>query len=91
MTRLALLALAVLLAAEPAAAAPRQKLMAVRLELSDLDLSTQAGTAAALRRLDATARDLCARTPSPLFPGWEGRAWKCRRDAVAAAVARART
>lgn len=91
MVRLALLACAVLLAAEPAAAGSRQKLMAVRLELGDLDLRTEAGTTAAMRRLDATARDLCARTASPLFPGWEGRAWKCRRDAVAAAVARSKT
>jgi len=90
MVRLALFFLAVTLVAEPAAAAPRQKMMAVRLEFSDLDLQTEAGSAAAMRRLDATARDLCARIPSPLFPGWEGRAWRCRREVVAAAIARAR-
>jgi len=84
MIRLALVALALAVAATPAtAAAQRQTLMAVRLEVK-----RDAGDAALLRRLNMTARALCARTASPLFPGNEGRAWKCRRDAVAAALGR---
>ena len=84
MTRLALIALAALVAATPAAAAgSRQTLLAVRVEMKRSD-----GEAALLRQLDTTARALCARTDSPLFPGREGRAWKCRRDAVAAALGR---
>lgn len=86
MTRLALVALvalAALVAATPAAAGSRQTLLAVRVEMR-----RDAGDAALLRRLDVTARALCARTDSPLFPGREGRAWKCRRDAVAAALSR---
>lgn len=85
MTRLALITLAAALAASPsmAQANPRQTLMAVRLEVS-----RDAGDAALLRRLNVTARAMCARTASPLFPGHEGRAWKCRRAAVAAALGR---
>jgi UrcA family protein len=81
--RLALIAIAFLVAATPAAAAQRQTLLAVRVEMK-----RSAGDAALLRRLDVTARSLCARTASPLFPGHEGRAWKCRREAVAAALSR---
>ena len=84
MIRLALIALALAVAATPAAAgASRQTLLAVRLEMR-----RDAGDAALLRRLNVTARSLCARTPSPRFPGNAGRAWKCRRDAVAAALGR---
>lgn len=84
MVRLALIALALTVAATPAAAASsRQTLLAVRLEMK-----RDAGDAALLRRLNTTARALCGRINSPLFPGNEGRAWKCRRDAVAAALGR---
>jgi hypothetical protein len=83
MTRLALIALAALMAATPAAAGSRQTLLAVRVEMR-----RDAGDAALLRQLGATARSLCARTVSPLFPGREGRAWRCRRDAIAAAIGR---
>lgn len=83
MTRLTLIALAAAVAATPAAASERQTLMAVRLEVS-----RDAGDAALLRQLNQTARSMCARTASPLFPGHEGRAWRCRRDAVAAALGR---
>lgn len=88
MTRLALLALAAALAATPAAASvgQRQTVMAVRMEVK-----RDAGETAMLRRLNLTARAMCARTASPLFPGHEGRAWKCRREAVAAALSRRAT
>ena len=83
MTRLALIALGAALAATSAAASERQTFMAVRLEVS-----RDASDAALLRRLNETARSMCARTASPLLPGHEGRAWKCRRDAIAAALGR---
>jgi UrcA family protein len=83
MTRLALIVFAVAVATTPAVASERQTFMAVRLEVS-----RDAGDAALLRRLNMTARSMCARTASPLFPGHEGRAWRCRRDAVAAALGR---
>lgn len=84
MVRLALAALALTaVATAPAAAAQRQTLLAVRLEMR-----RDAGDAALLRQLNTTARALCARTASPLFPRNEGLAWKCRRDAVAAALGR---
>ena len=83
MVRLALVALALAVAATPAAAGQRQTLLAVRLEMK-----RDAGDAALLRRLNVTARALCARTTSPLFPRSEGLAWKCRRNAVANALGR---
>lgn len=85
MTRFALVTLAAAMAVAPmvAHASPRQTLMAVRLEV-DRDR----GDAGVLRQLNLAARSMCARTASPLFPGHEGRAWKCRRDAVAAALER---
>jgi len=88
MTRLAIVVVAAALAATPAAAGSnmggqRQTVMAVRLEMQ-----RDAGDAARLRQINLTARAMCARTASPLFPGHEGRAWKCRRDAIAAALGR---
>lgn len=89
MTRLALFVVAAAMAAAPAlvatpaSAGERQTLMAMRLEVNRLD-----GDAAMMRRLNITARAMCARINSPLFPGNEGRAWKCRREAVAAALSR---
>lgn len=83
MTRLALFVVLAAMAAAPAFAGERQTLMAMRLEVNRLD-----GDAAMLRRLNVTARAMCARINSPLFPGNEGRAWKCRREAVAAALSR---
>lgn len=85
MTRLALIVLAAALAATPAAASAgqRQTVMAMRVEMK-----RHAGDAALLRQINVTARAMCARIASPLFPGHEGRAWKCRREAVAAALSR---
>lgn len=83
MQRFVALTLCALVAATPAAASARQTVMAVRLELQ-----REPGDAALVRQLEKTARNLCARTASPLFPGHEGRAWKCRREAVAAALGR---
>ncbi|WP_430420203.1 hypothetical protein [Phenylobacterium sp.] len=83
MTRLALFVVLAAMAATPALARERQTLMAMRLEVNRLD-----GDAAMMRRLNITARAMCARINSPLFPGNEGRAWKCRREAVAAALGR---
>jgi UrcA family protein len=82
-TRLALFVVLAAMAAAPAFAGERQTLMAMRLEVNRLD-----GDAAMMRRLNITARAMCARINSPLFPGNEGRAWKCRREAVAAALGR---
>lgn len=83
MPRIALIVLAAVVAATPAAAAQRQTLLAVRVEAK-----RDMGDAALLRQLNLTARSMCARTESPLFPGHEGRAWKCRRDAIATALGR---
>lgn len=91
MRRFAVLTLAALLCATSAQARPKHVLAMVRVEAGDLDLATAAGAAAMIRRLDRAASDLCADIPSPLFPGREGRAWRCRTDAVAAAVERLRT
>jgi UrcA family protein len=91
MRRIVLLALAAAIAATPAAARPRHIISMVRIEVGDLDLASEAGASAMMRRLDAAARTLCTVTRSPLLPGHQGRAWRCRRDAVAAAVARLRT
>ena len=91
MIRLPLLLLCLSLAAAPAAAAPRHSLMLARVPVGDLDLASDSGAAAMLRRLDGAARELCALTPSVLFPANAGREWRCRREAVAAAVERLRT
>lgn len=87
MIRLAVvLALAV---ATSALAAPRQALLIARVPVGDLDLRTAAGAATMLRRLDLAARELCAPTiRSPVFPAADGRAWRCRREAISAAVQR---
>lgn len=83
MKHLAALALSAIVAALPATADARATVSAVRLEVQ-----RETTDAAVIRRLEKTARSLCARTASPLFPGHEGRAWRCRRDAVAAALGR---
>jgi UrcA family protein len=77
--------------AAPAAAEPRHSLMLARVAVGDLDLSSDRGASAMLQRLDGAARELCALTPSALFPANLGRERRCRREAVAAAVARLRT
>lgn len=87
----ALIALALLACTTPAEAGPHRVLAMVRVPADDLDLTTEAGAAAMIRRLDAAARQLCAATPSPLLPGHEGRAWRCRREAMAQAVERLET
>jgi UrcA family protein len=91
MRRIAILVLAALLCATAADARPKRVLAMVRVEAGDLDLASDAGAAAMIRRLDHAAADLCAGPNSPLFPGREGRAWRCRKDAMAAAVARLQT
>ena len=91
MSRAAILALAALLCAGSAEARPKYMLAMVRVEAGDLDLTTDAGAAAMIGRIDRAAGELCAGTPSPLLPGREGRAWRCRKDAMAAAVARLQT
>ena len=91
MRRIVLLALGFALSGAAAEARPRHVLSMVRVEAGDLDLTTAAGAAAMVRRLDVVTSELCAVTRSPLLPGHEGRAWRCRRDAMAAAVARLRT
>jgi UrcA family protein len=86
-----LIALALLLAPASAAAAPHHSLTMARVELRDLDVHTAAGAAEALRRIAIAARAICAPVSSPLFPHAGGQAWRCRREAVAAAVARLAT
>lgn len=73
--------------ASPAAAQPRSYLM-TPVRLGDLNIGSDAGEKAMLRRLDAASREMCAQIRTPLLPGAEGRAWKCRREAMAAAKAR---
>ena len=80
--------LLVLTIAAPAAAKPPRTLMVAAIPLSDLDLRSEAGAAAMLGRLDHAARQVCAFTRSPVFPHDEGRAWRCRREAITAAVER---
>ena len=91
MLRSSLLAMAAMLVAGSATAEPRRALAMARVELADLDLNSAAGAAAGLHRIELAARQICAFTRSPLFPDAAGRAWRCRREAVAAAVARLRT
>lgn len=88
MIRTALLALALVSAVTTADA--RHVLAMARVEAGDLDLGSDAGAAAMIRRLDAAARSLCAGIPYPLLPGHDGRAWRCRKDAMASAVERLR-
>lgn len=87
MRRLAWTLIAVSLVAAPAAAQPRSYLM-TPVRLAGLDIGSDVGERAMLKRLNAASRELCAQVRSPLFPGAEGRAWKCRREAMAAAKAR---
>jgi UrcA family protein len=87
MVRLTALLLA-LTVATPAAAGPRHMLTVAAVPIDDLDLRSEAGAAAMLRRLDRAAREICGFTRTPLFPGAEGRAWRCRREAIGAAVER---
>ena len=91
MIRLSLLLLSLSLAAAPAAAGPRHALMLARVPVGDLDLASDRGAAAMVRRLNGAARELCALTPSEVFRANPGREWRCRREAVAAAVDRLRT
>ena len=91
MIRLSLLLISLSLAAAPAVAEPRHSLMLARVPVGDLDLASDRGASAMMRRLDSAARELCALTPSMLFPANPGREWHCRREAVAAAVQRLRT
>jgi UrcA family protein len=91
MRRVVVLALAALLCATAAQARPKYVLAMVRVEAGDLDLATAAGAAAMIRRLDQAASELCAAPRSPLLPGREGRAWRCRTQAVASAVERMQT
>lgn len=89
MRRIAWTIVALALTAAPAAAQTRSYLMAP-VRLADLDVDSNAGERAMERRLEAASRELCATIRSPLFPGAEGRAYKCRREAMAAARARLR-
>ncbi|WP_197422454.1 MULTISPECIES: UrcA family protein [unclassified Phenylobacterium] len=83
-----MLLLAAAALAGAAQAEPRRELLMARVVISDLDLTSAAGAAAMLARLNGAARELCTQPRSQLFPGREGREWRCRREAVAAAVAR---
>ena len=91
MTRSALLALAIALCASGADARPRHILSMARVEVGDLDLATESGAAAMVRRLDAAAAVLCDAPRSPLFPRQQAQEWRCRRNAVASAVERLAT
>jgi UrcA family protein len=86
--RCSVLALLLLLTAVPAQAEPRRTLTMTRISVGDLDLSTEGGAATLLRRLNVAAKAMCAPIRTPLLPQAEGRAYRCRREAVAAAVER---
>ena len=89
MLRTSLLLFAAALAASPAAAAERRHdLMMTRVVVGDLDLATERGAAAMLRRIKSAARELCALPRSELYRNTEGLEWKCRRGAMDAAVER---
>lgn len=88
MLRMGLVLLAAASLAGTAQAAPRRELLMARVQIGDLDLASEAGAATMLSRLSSAARELCALPRSEMFRGREGREWRCRREAVAAAVAR---
>jgi len=88
MVRAAPILLAAALLAGSAEAEPRRDLMLARVVLGDLDLSTESGAAAMLQRLKSAARELCDLPRSELFRNTEGLEWRCRREAMEAAVAR---
>ncbi|WP_293344860.1 UrcA family protein [Phenylobacterium sp.] len=88
MRRMSLFLLAASLIAAPAAAEPRRNLTMTRVAVGDLDLETEAGAAAMLRRIKSASRELCALPRSEMFPNRSGLEWKCRRQAMDAAVER---
>jgi len=88
MTRASLLLVAAVLVAAPAAAEPHRSLTMTRVTVGDLDLSSDSGAAAMLRRIKSAARELCALPRSELFRNTQGLEWKCRRGAMDAAVER---
>jgi UrcA family protein len=90
MLRAAFLLFAALTFAEPVSAQPRRDLVMTRVALGDLDLASEVGVARMLRRVEVAARELCEQPRSELFRSASGREWKCRREAVAAAVDRIR-
>jgi UrcA family protein len=82
------LGLGVALAAGSAGAQGSSVRMA-RVPFGDLDLATARGAQTLLHRLSVAAKAMCATAPrTPLLPHEAGRADRCRRDAVAAAVER---
>jgi UrcA family protein len=82
---------AALLAAGAVQAEPGRKLVMTRIAVGDLDLQSAAGAERLLRRLNAAAGELCATVRTPLLPAAEGRAYRCRREAVRAALDRLNT
>lgn len=88
MIRASLLLLVAALAVTPAAAEDRRELKMTRVAVGDLDLATDAGASAMLGRIKSAARALCALPRSEMFRNAEGLEWKCRRDAMDAAVER---
>lgn len=88
MRRASMLIFAAALVASPASAEPRRELIMTRVVLGDLDLSTDPGAKAMLRRIKSAARELCALPRSELFRNTAGLEWKCERGAMDAAVER---
>lgn len=88
MLRASLLLLVAALAADPVSAEPRRELIMTRVVVGDLDLGTEPGANAMLRRIKSAARELCALPRSELFRDTAGLEWKCRRSAMDAAVER---
>jgi UrcA family protein len=80
----ALSALALCLCSGPALG---QSLARETVALSDLDLLTGAGQAAAKQRIRAAAVRLCAQPRTPLLPRADAIAWRCRKAALARAEA----
>jgi len=74
-------------AASQASADDRTVIETGAVKTSDLNLATEQGARALLRRVDATAKDLCTQTPTPLARGAEKSRRLCVTKAVATSVA----
>lgn len=77
-----------LLIAGAAHAGEKTTLRVAKVVLTDLDLSTEAGARKLVSRLRVAADEVCVELHTPVLPGESGRADRCRREAMAAAVER---
>src|SRR5205809_636992 len=88
MFRTALTVLALAVVATSAQAEPKRELRIVRVAYGDIDLATATGARVMLHRLTSAARSLCVELHTPVLPGESGRADRCRKETIAAAVER---